>query len=403
MTMPGDSNNWRAGGVTIVTGTLLLAVFLSGCASPGGKSRFEREVVSEDVSIAVLRSETFSYLEHFTRKVEATADQIMAVTDDPGVKREALLWKIYAIPACLVAQDHPSPLVAYVDMWILTVQMREFFETGLAKDSFGDQQLIAILACRELELKADELAQVYFNDEGYARASVKVNGFAMDNPLDANGFDGPFSPKEIESVITGPDAGIFAVAQSLETEVQKIQIKMGYYADLLPRIARWQAELFAEDLLKNEILPILNDLRLGISEEREIILSDVNRQREETQEFAESQKQDVLKQITLEREALTADMERIIADSFNQIEELVQREHAILREFANQQRELTLDSIHEERKETVDQLAGIADSSVDRIYDKLWLVLIIVWFGVAGLIVVARILFSPKRRLKNDI
>ena len=122
----------------------------------------------------------------------------------------------------------------------------------------------------------------------------------------------------------------------------------------------------------------------------------------ETQEFAESQIQYVLKQITLEREALTADMERVIAGSVKQIEVLVQSEHAILRKFADEQRELTLDSIHEERKETVDQLADIAESSVDRIYSKLWFVLIIVWFGVAGLIVVARILFSPTRRQKDN-
>lgn len=403
MTTQSRSDYRVANQMKLTTCLLCIVTFLSGCVAPGGKSKFEKEVVADDVSIAVLRAETFSYLEHFTHKVEATADEIIAATNDPQVKREALLWKIYAIPACMVAQDHPSPLVSFVDMWILTRQMRHFFENGPEKDAFGDQQMVVVRACRQLESQADELARVYFNEAGYARAAKRVSEIANGNPLDATGFDRPFSPKDIETIITGPDAGIFAMAQNLEVEVQKLQIKMGYYAALLPRIARWQAELFTEDLLDNEIAPIITDLQSGISEERQIILEDVNRQRVETQEFAESQIQEFLKQITLEREALTADTERIIAGSVKQIEELAQDEHAILREFVNQQRELTLNSIHEERKETVDQLADIASNSVDRFYNNLWFVLIVVWFGIAGLIVVARILFSPTRRLKNDI
>lgn len=402
MTTQSRSDFKLANQMKLITSLFCVVTFLTGCVAPDGKSKFEKEVVADDVSIAVLRAETFSYLEHFAHKVEATADEIIEATDDPKVKREALLWKMYAIPAAMVAQDHPSPLVGFVDMWILTQQMRHFFENGPAKDAFGDQQMLVVNACRQLDIQTDELARVYFNETGYARAAQRVSEIATDNPLDASGFDRPFSPKDIEAIITGPDAGIFSMAQNLEVEVQKIQIKMGYYAALLPRIARWQAELFTEDLLDNEIAPIITDLQSGISEERQIILEDFNRQRVETQEFAESQIQDVLKQITLEREALTADMERVIAGSVKQVEVLVQSEHAILREFADEQRALTLDSIHEERKETVDQLADIAESSVDRIYSKLWFVLIIVWFGVAGLIVVARILFSPTRRQKDN-
>ena len=40
-----------------------------------------------------------------------------------------------------------------------------------------------------------------------------------------------------------------SVAQNLEIEILKMQIKLGYYAELMPRIARWQAELFTMDLV----------------------------------------------------------------------------------------------------------------------------------------------------------
>lgn len=68
-----------------------------------------------------------------------------------------------------------------------------------------------------------------------------------------------------------------------------------------------------------------------------------------------------------------------------------------MRVFLDEQREELALLVGVERAKTTDAVARIAENSVDRVYDKLWFVLVIIWIGAAGLIVIARLLFRPRK------
>lgn len=195
------------------------------------------------------QARSFQFLDLFTKKVESTADRIIRATNEPEIKREALLWKIYGVPACMTAQDHSSPLAGLVNMWVLTLQMRDFFVSGGGKTVFGPHQQLAVTVSEELLAEADRTARYFLKPEGYEQAIERARAFAREHPLDTSYYGHSFGPEEIESVLSGADLSIFAMAQNLETEVIKLQLKLGRHANFLPRIARWQAELFAIDFM----------------------------------------------------------------------------------------------------------------------------------------------------------
>ena len=67
-------------------------------------------------------------------EIERTADQIIAGTSDPAVKRAAIELKIDAVPALREALFEPDPINAVIDTWVLLRQLAGYFETGPGRD-----------------------------------------------------------------------------------------------------------------------------------------------------------------------------------------------------------------------------------------------------------------------------
>ncbi len=53
----------------------------------------------------------------FSMEIERAADSICAVADAPSIRRHALLWKMYAIPAAHEAVLLPDPALSIMDVW----------------------------------------------------------------------------------------------------------------------------------------------------------------------------------------------------------------------------------------------------------------------------------------------
>ena len=81
---------------------------------------------------------------HFAIEIERAADSIRAVTDEPAVRRHALLWKMYAIPAAHEAVLLPDPAMSIMDIWAFAKQMERYFDGGAGRDVFGAHQQIAL-------------------------------------------------------------------------------------------------------------------------------------------------------------------------------------------------------------------------------------------------------------------
>src|SRR6516225_5011336 len=87
----------------------------------------------------------------FSGELEAAADQIIAGTTNQTIRRNALLWKIEAVPVVGQTLFHANPFVALGDTWVFLWQMTDYLQNGPGKQALGDSAPIAVAACKNLE------------------------------------------------------------------------------------------------------------------------------------------------------------------------------------------------------------------------------------------------------------
>jgi hypothetical protein len=191
--------------------------------------------------------------------VEA-ADRIMNGTTDPVVRRRALVWKIEAVPALREALFLPNAFHAVFDASVLSWQMLDYFQTGPGKDNFGDQQPVAVAACKHLEDEINQLGSSFTTSGDVSRARDLARKFAAENPIET-------SIASRESILTQASelqvASSFSVAEAvgnitvtLDDLSRRVEI---YSAQILDQ-SRWQAELLVMDMARNyhadSVLPL---------------------------------------------------------------------------------------------------------------------------------------------------
>lgn len=106
---------------------------------------------SIDASAGELRVRAVQLGRLFSTEIERAADSIRAMTREPSIRRHALLWKMYAIPAAHEAVLLPDPALSIIDAWVFARQMEEYFDRGAGQDVFGPHQGIALAAVRRLD------------------------------------------------------------------------------------------------------------------------------------------------------------------------------------------------------------------------------------------------------------
>jgi hypothetical protein len=319
--------------------------------SPLGKT------VGMELPIESLRLELYGFVDRFSGSVEDHADKIISATDDPEIRRNARLWKMNAIPAIQKAAFQFDPLAGYVDAWVLTKQMLQYFEEGHGKDLFGELQHIAIEASRMTveEIEANfKLAADIDEDVGGGETRKDVNDFVAEHPLDNLLFVRYSTAGLLAQLTKDKSRGTFAAMGRLEMSLGDMTDRMNIYAAHLPDQARWQAELAIDDFLGSpefeEGYGKLDEMKASIDltaanvagvsetidaqvvgaleivpEERAIIFAEVDRQRLETIEVVRAERELILAAIREERIAVFEDVQRERVAVMQDMEALVLR------------------------------------------------------------------------------
>jgi hypothetical protein len=286
--------------------------------------------------IESLRFNLYGFVDRFSGIVEYSADEIIDKTDDLEVRRNARLWKMNSIPAIQKAAFQYDPLAGYIDAWVLTKQMLQFFEEGYGKDVFGELQYIAIEASRETveEIERNfKLAAQVDGDVGSGETRKNVDEFVAEHPLDNMLFVRYSTAGLLAELTKDRNRGAFAAMGRLEMSLGDLTDRMNIYAGHLPNQARWQAELAIEDFVGGpefeEAYGKLDEMKAsidltaanvaGVSEtidaqvvgaleiipqEREVIFAEVERQRLETLELVQAERDLILNAIREERIAI---------------------------------------------------------------------------------------------------
>src|SRR4029077_1229604 len=162
-----------------VCAVLFIEVCLQGCSLLTFKSP-EQPLPRRDLNARML---TRDYAERFSGAVVQAADDIAASTPAPARQEAAVRWKLSAVVASRRAATQMAPMIALLDSWALSAQMREFFDTGAGATLFGDQQDIARQTAQALEQDATRLAVGLTSKAEFASYEQFIAGYVREHPL----------------------------------------------------------------------------------------------------------------------------------------------------------------------------------------------------------------------------
>ena len=174
--------------VTPVAWMSLCFLFLTGVGCSIAPKRQQTDVrVHAEGDIAAsfeqARLRVRALVQPMSSVIVASADQILAGTSDPAIRREALRWKIDAVPALREALFQPNPMTAVGDAWVLTFQMTDYFEQGPGAKALGPARGIAVMTSQRLEAEMARVAASLTVSGDVTGTREFVRKWAADYPM----------------------------------------------------------------------------------------------------------------------------------------------------------------------------------------------------------------------------
>ena len=114
--------------------------------------------IRPDFRVAALRVRMHEYSITFAAAVDSAATTIERRASDPAIQRNALLWRVRAIPDMRTACFRLEAVAALVDAWIFARQMDQLFRAGAGATAFGSFQPDAVETSHALLRQMREIA-----------------------------------------------------------------------------------------------------------------------------------------------------------------------------------------------------------------------------------------------------
>ncbi len=217
---------------------LFMAVCLQGCSLLTFKSP-EQPLPRRDLNARML---TRDYAERFSGAVAQAADDIAASTPDPARQEAAVRWKLSAVVASRRAATQMAPMIALLDSWALSAQMREFFDTGAGATLFGDHQDIARQTAEALEQDATRLAVGLTSKAEFASYEQFIAGYVREHPLRDIGF-ARSSVLDLWVAQTHQQVTLLATLGTVPEALNDFADRTRLYSEQLPEETGWRAQL----------------------------------------------------------------------------------------------------------------------------------------------------------------
>jgi hypothetical protein len=182
--------------------------------------------------------------------IETSADEIMARSDDPAVRRQALRWKMEAIPAYYQTLFQANSLAAAMDTLVLAAQIEDYLATGPGHDRFGSMQPAALEAARKT--RASLIAQIKAmaeRPEAFERVLQRLNTWARANPIAGPSLSSrPSAVPVLVKIAGAEDQNVFGVVGDISSSIADVATRIDVYTAYVPKATRWQADLLAGEL-----------------------------------------------------------------------------------------------------------------------------------------------------------
>ena len=341
----------------------------SACVStaPSQRSALQQKIDKNGVSATELRLRLYELPGQLGAMVETTADRIRVESSDPAVRRRALLWKADGTPALYTAALRPDPLAGALDLWLLVEQMHLYFREGVGKNAFGAQQPLATTTVtRMLAITRETVAALVGGPEALERGAARVQQFARSHPIEAGFSARDTALIELARLAEAESGMLASVGQATET-LSDISLRLNAYVTLVPKVARWQAELAAEEVTgRDSLRGTLDDIQaIGDAARRaSSLLADIPGAAREAsvpvRELLDQQRTEVLAAIPGAAREASVPVRELLDQQRTEILAAVDRERLTISEFITAEREAALAVVSEERR------AALASISQER-------------------------------------
>ncbi|MGD8376032.1 MAG: hypothetical protein PVF68_07820 [Acidobacteriota bacterium] len=241
--------------------TALLLLVAASCASAPKQTSLMKAAKNVGVTAQELRLRVRDLAPQVGGIVEDAADEIAAASPDPQIRRAALRWKLEAIPRTNQAVFRQDPLLALVDVWAFTLQLRTYLTEGDGRDLFGPQQPIALDAAEQMIDTVEALALRASATGNIDAARELIAGWAAETPIEGPSLTRVSMVNFVADVAAASRAGGFATVGQLQTDVADLAARIDLFADQLPKFARWQSQyVVGEYASREDVVRTLEDV-----------------------------------------------------------------------------------------------------------------------------------------------
>lgn len=269
----------------LVLATVTLA-FLTGCQStePQRDERLQGEERFRSEEFVQARLEEMVLLA--TSDFVDALDRLRSSTDDADLQRRTIVAKTRVVPAIRKVLDSPNPLDGLVDLWVLTLQLRELFRTSERLAVWGEHAAdLANVGDRVAGRIAEQLRRV-LGEQNFQQARAGAEEFVRENPLTADmsrsGMLQPERPSTssggglfswIPTINLNPFGGVGEGISEGAAAILAFSKEAGRFTavvDSIPDRLSWQLELFQHDFAHNPAIVDANRsvATIGASVER---------------------------------------------------------------------------------------------------------------------------------------
>jgi hypothetical protein len=336
--------------------------------------------IRPDFRVETLRMRMHEYSITFAADVEVVATAIERQTLDASVRRNALLWRVRAIPEMRKACFRLEPVGALVDAWIFGRQMEQLFGDGAGAGAFGTFQPEAVEVSRRLVQQMREIGgSIAVSSQAATEFERKfIDPWITEHPLRDLTFvrESPMGRFADQSRAGGD---VFESVGTIEELAVSLSQQARIYLADLPRQVRGEVDLLRLDLLSPEsVASMQGDLHVSaaaadriassaeglsalVPTERHIVLEELSRQRTL-----------VMAAVSIERERAVGAIIRAFAAERTELLRSVELQRLATLEWATTERREAIADVRRELGGAMEAVRGeraVVVDDLDRIVD----------------------------------
>jgi hypothetical protein len=264
---------------------------------------------------AELSSRNQSLLALYSAEVETAADKIISGSPSPDARRQALVWKAEAIPVMQSSLLNEDPIAAALDTWAFLFQMTAFMEQPALKQTMGDFYPVVSETLRNMESQMEQLVQSAAPNANLADVRQRVRSWAEAHPIQDSLASRQSADPDVIKKVGQTNLGAMGSIKELAETMGDVSARLDSYNLYLPKQARWQAELFLEDLKRDpQVNAVLSDLgalsktAANVDSQRSSMQTFVHQERLQTLDAIQQQRIAILAALHAERLGAIADL-----------------------------------------------------------------------------------------------